>query len=211
MTQHLHAASISGIPNIIDGDTLRFDIDVRLLGIDAPETAQSCRDTKNRNIRCGIQSTKALKQLIGSRSVRCEGEGLDMFDRLLATCFNHRGENINRIMVQQGWAVAFIKYDKTYWDEEKEAKTAQRGWWSTQFQRPVDFRAKRWESTAKQQDLPDPDCPIKGNINSKGIKIYHMPYSRHFNKTRINVKKGERYFCDEQEAIAAGWRAPRTR
>jgi hypothetical protein len=49
------------------------------------------------------------------------------------------------------------------------------------------------------------DCPIKGNITSSG-HIYHMPWSPWYEKVRIDTAKGERWFCSEREALAAGWR-----
>jgi hypothetical protein len=47
---------------------------------------------------------------------------------------------------------------------------------------------------------------IKGNISSRGERIYHVPGQRYYDKTLINGLHGERWFCTEQEAIAAGWR-----
>jgi hypothetical protein len=49
------------------------------------------------------------------------------------------------------------------------------------------------------------ECLIKGNITSTGEHIYHVPEQRHYNNTQINESKGERWFCTEQEAVAAGW------
>ncbi len=49
-------------------------------------------------------------------------------------------------------------------------------------------------------------CLIKGNINSKKEKIYHMPDQRDYEKTIIDTSKGERWFCTEEEALEAGWR-----
>jgi hypothetical protein len=49
--------------------------------------------------------------------------------------------------------------------------------------------------------------PIKGNINAKKEKIYHVPGGALYDKVKINLEDGERYFCSEQEAQAAGWRA----
>jgi hypothetical protein len=49
-------------------------------------------------------------------------------------------------------------------------------------------------------------CVIKGNISSSGDRIYHVPGQRYYDKTLINWLKGERWFCSEQEAVAAGWR-----
>jgi hypothetical protein len=33
-----------------------------------------------------------------------------------------------------------------------------------------------------------------------------MPWSPWYGKVRINKSKGERWFCSEAEAVAAGWR-----
>ena len=49
-------------------------------------------------------------------------------------------------------------------------------------------------------------CKIKGNINAKGERIYHMPGQQAYSVTRINPAKGECWFCSEAEASAAGWR-----
>lgn len=46
---------------------------------------------------------------------------------------------------------------------------------------------------------------IKGNINSKGQKIYHTVNSGQYMRVIIEENKGERYFCTEEEAQAAGW------
>lgn len=46
---------------------------------------------------------------------------------------------------------------------------------------------------------------IKGNINSKGQKIYHTERSGQYMRVIIEENKGERYFCSEEEAVAAGW------
>jgi hypothetical protein len=51
-------------------------------------------------------------------------------------------------------------------------------------------------------------CLIKGNIGKSG-KIYHVPGSSSYEATKIDEAKGERWFCTEDEARAAGWRPPR--
>lgn len=53
-------------------------------------------------------------------------------------------------------------------------------------------------------------CDIKGNISVKnGDRIYHMPGQKYYAETRINAGQGERWFCSEAEARAAGWRKSR--
>ena len=59
---------------------------------------------------------------------------------------------------------------------------------------------------AAAQTSSGAQCPIKGNISSKGERIYHPPGCRYYNSTLIDPKRGERWFCSEQEAVAAGWR-----
>jgi endonuclease YncB( thermonuclease family) len=57
------AEEISGVPRVIDGDTLAIgSIKVRLEGIDAPETDQVCFNAKGAHRTCGID---ARDQLVG--------------------------------------------------------------------------------------------------------------------------------------------------
>jgi hypothetical protein len=46
---------------------------------------------------------------------------------------------------------------------------------------------------------------IKGNISAKGAKIYHTVASGQYARVEIDERKGERFFCTEEEALAAGW------
>ena len=53
-------------------------------------------------------------------------------------------------------------------------------------------------------------CGIKGNISiSTGERIYHVPGQLHYAETIISPQYGERMFCTEAEARAAGWRKSR--
>ena len=50
-------------------------------------------------------------------------------------------------------------------------------------------------------------CPIKGNVSLRtGERIYHAPGQKYYYATRINWVRGERWFCSELAARAAGWR-----
>jgi hypothetical protein len=49
---------------------------------------------------------------------------------------------------------------------------------------------------------------IKGNINSKGKKYYFVPTNSFYNRTKINVRYGERWFPSIEEAKQSGWRRP---
>ncbi len=52
-------------------------------------------------------------------------------------------------------------------------------------------------------------CDIKGNVNTKGERIYHVPGQKYYDDTVIQPSHGERWFCSEAEARAAGWRKSR--
>lgn len=52
-------------------------------------------------------------------------------------------------------------------------------------------------------------CNIKGNVSTKGERIYHLPGQRYYEDTVIQQSHGERWFCSEEEARAAGWRRSR--
>ncbi|MBX4989365.1 sunset domain-containing protein [Rhizobium lentis] len=50
-------------------------------------------------------------------------------------------------------------------------------------------------------------CRIKGNISiNTGERIFHVPGQRYYAETKISPRYGERWFCSEAEAWAAGWR-----
>ena len=176
---------------------------VRLHGIDAPEAGQSCTDGIGASWPCGAEAGNALERLIAGRSVTCEGTERDPYRRLIAVCRTADGE-LNRRMVMDGMAVPFTRYSDDYLAESIAAKKAGRGLHAGAFQLPEEFRAARWQASAP--DCPA-HCPIKGNVSDRG-RLYHAPWSRHYDRTRISARKGERCFCTEREAIDAGWRAP---
>ena len=70
---------------------------------------------------------------------------------------------------------------------------------------PIDASSACPNGCTEQQ----PGCAIKGNINSEGEKIYHVPGSSSYSATVIDPTKGELWFCSADEAEANGWRAPK--
>jgi hypothetical protein len=61
---------------------------------------------------------------------------------------------------------------------------------------------------AEPNPEPEPPCDwIKGNISKSGEKIYHVPGGANYNQVKIDVAAGEQFFCNVEEAEAAGFRA----
>jgi endonuclease YncB( thermonuclease family) len=194
--------ALSGRARVIDGDTIELSgRHVRLEGIDAPETAQTCGRWLIGTWPCGTAAGDALEKLIGGQTVTCDSRGLDKYGRTLGVCFV-AGRDVNAEMVREGYAWAFVKYSTSYVQEEAEARALHIGIWQGKAEPAWEFRAHRWAGA--EQDAPK-GCAIKGNVTAHG-RIYHMPWSPWYGKIRIDEAKGKRWFCTEAEALAAGWR-----
>lgn len=127
---------VTGHPHVGDGDGLTFDgARVRLLGIDAPELAQSCDAASGGRHACGEEARSHLADLIGGNTVTCSWSRLDRYGRRLGEC--RAGDlDLNAAMVRDGWALAYGAHG----EEEAEARAARRGVWSGGFVRPQDWR-----------------------------------------------------------------------
>jgi endonuclease YncB( thermonuclease family) len=200
---------IIGEARVIDGDTLDVGpVRIRLHGIDAPEAGQRCGKAVGGTWRCGDHATARLAELVGGKEIECAARDRDQYGRIIAVCYVDEAA-VNEILVREGLAWAFTRYSEDYVAIEAEARLARIGVWQGEAETPWDYRANRWERAAAAS--PRPGCPIKGNINREGEKIYHTPWSPWYERTVIDESKGQRWFCDEAEAEAAGWRPARWR
>jgi endonuclease YncB( thermonuclease family) len=208
--------TLVGSAEVIDGDTLTINgTNVRLVGIDAPESQQTC-DRAGTPWDCGAEAARQLGTLIAGRQVICEGHGTDGYGRTLATC-SAAGLELNRTMVQEGWAVAFRRYSDDYVGDEFRAKSERSGMWDSTFMLPEEWRAahadivkpgsvaRRTSAARSMSRTPayssQSKCMIKGNRNRKGQWIYHLPGMPYYDVTRP-----EEWFCTETQAQAAGYR-----
>ncbi|WP_245507180.1 thermonuclease family protein [Rhizobium sp. PP-CC-3G-465] len=191
---------------VVDGDTLDIGgVRYRLHGIDAPESGQECRSENGGSWPCGQGAIEKIKQIVSRGEVACEPKDRDRYGRIVAVC-RIDGRDINTEMVSSGFAWAFRKYSADYVEVEADAQRRQVGVWQAPTETPWDFRTKKWDTAEGASSSRK--CPIKGNISRKGEKIYHVPWSKDYAKTKIKPGSGERWFCSEDEAIAAGWRPP---
>jgi len=193
---------IIGRASVIDGDTLEIHGKrIRLHGIDAPENGQSCL-VGSRKYRCGQWASQALSDKIMRGTVSCTPRDSDRYGRVVAVC-RFRGMDLNAWMVSKGWALAYRLYSRDYIRQENRASNSQVGVWQGKFVKPWDWRRGKRLTVTKGKERGR--CIIKGNISRRG-HIYHVPGDKYYSRTKITTSKGERWFCSEVEARAAGWR-----
>ena len=196
-------AAPNGTVRVIDADTIDVgSVRVRLFGIDAPEMGQPC-SANGQEWDCGAWVRDAVRNRYEGETARCSQIDIDRYGRVVAQC-EVDGRDMGSAIVSSGLAWAYRRYSDTYDLDEKAAAVAGRGLWAVNVQMPSEFRATRFAGDY----APDAACAIKGNISNNG-RIYHMPGTENYARTRINTSKGERWFCSPTEAQAAGWRAAR--
>lgn len=197
-------AIITGPATVIDGDGLKIGpVAIRIHGIDAPEAGQNCPSASGGTWPCGQVAAQLLDDLVGGRDVICTARDQDHYGRIVASC-EVDGRDVAAEITRAGLAWAYVEYSSDYVALEAAANAEALGVWQAEAEAPWDYRADRWGRAIA--DAPG-GCPIKGNISSNDERIYHTPWSPWYSRTKINEAKGERWFCDEAEAQAAGWRA----
>lgn len=214
------AQALSGRAVVTDGDTLRIGgTKIRLFGVDAPESHQQCRDIAGRDWPCGAVATERLKRLVAERRVVCDPQNTDRYGRTVASC-SVDGRDLGAAIVAEGLGRAYARYSDRYLGDEAAARAARRGLWQAESEAPWDWRKTRSQArsvaaAAAIPKAPAPDttatvaaadgCSIKGNISSDGRRLYHTQAMASWSRTRIDPDRGERLFCDEAAARAAGW------
>jgi endonuclease YncB( thermonuclease family) len=199
---HAAPGRFSGTVSVIDGDTIKLgEVTVRLFGIDAPEMAQSCDAASQKAWACGRWVASQVRTRFEGRHASCVQRDIDRYGRSVATC-EVAGQDLGQLIVAEGLAFAYLDYSRVYLRDEQRAAAQGRGLHGHQVQSPKAFRAA---SKPAPQAAPS-ECAIKGNISSKGVRIYHRPGQRDYAATRISESNGERWFCSERDALAAGWR-----
>jgi endonuclease YncB( thermonuclease family) len=205
-----------------DADTLTVDGTVyRLEGVDAPELDQFCVD-KGGAYPCGLFAAEGLQELIGERPVRCQDLGRDPEHPLRRIGHCTVGDvDINRWLVQQGWAINVDPLDR-FAEDEREARARPLSIWRGCFLAPYDFRrGRKLAATLLGTDCPPdaraklvadytlkpPGCEIKGKYAFRARLtghrgIYHPPWCGSHRRTTGT----HRWFCSEEEAVAAGFR-----
>lgn len=194
------------VERVIDGDTVELSTGerVRLIGVDTPETVKPNTPVQP----YGKEASDFSKKLLTGQRVKLkfDVEPYDKYNRLLAYMYLSDGTFVNEKLVREGYARIMtippnVAHADLFLEAEREARAQNRGLWGESAEHP----AKAHMPAANKSPAKAPEGkPIKGNINAKGEKIYHVPGSASYEQTNA-----EMWFATEEEAKAAGFRAPK--
>ena len=137
------AADITGVPKIREGDQLQIGNNrIRLGGIDAPAVDQLCLNTNGERWTCGAAARDELIKRFGGKSWTCHTRAVtDRRGRTVARC-EADGEDIQKWLVSNGWALALTRVSRDYEADEKAAREAKAGMWQGAFIAPWDWRVR---------------------------------------------------------------------
>ena len=177
---------------------------LRLIGINTPEIVDP-----RKPVECfGREASDNAKKLLTGAQVKIAADpsqdDKDIYGRLLRYVWRADGLFYNLEAIKDGFAYEYTyqvpyQYQKEFKDAQKFAQDNKLGLWA-------DGACGQKNISAAKGIAASSTCLIKGNIGSTGEKIYHLPDCPYYNQTVINESQGEKWFCTEAEALAAGWR-----
>ncbi|HOJ10089.1 MAG TPA: thermonuclease family protein [Clostridiales bacterium] len=218
------------VKRVVDGDTIEVDFGdgktekVRLIGVNCPESTI-------RQDPYGKEASEYTKKMLTDKTVYLEKDvsDRDKYGRLLRIVWITEPEEIseteirdkmyNAELVLGGYAQVStyppdVKYADYFKKFTSEAREANKGLWALKESKKSDTDTDIYTDTDTDKDkTAEPEQnnkvqtssldirKIKGNINSKGEKIYHVPGGMYYDKTIP-----EEWFETEEEAKAAGYR-----
>lgn len=213
------------VVSIMDGDTIKVKYDgetkkVRYLLVDAPEMYHKQLGEQPFGREAQTRNREILNN---AKQVSIEfdvGEHEDKYGRLLAYIYAD-GKSVQEQLIREGLVRVGYIYEpnttnvKAFEKIQDEAKSSRKGIWQYDgyvtnrgFDKsavknglPTERQSKTTNKSDNSYQFNKTSCSIKGNINSKGNKLYHMPGSNNY-----DVVKEEKMFCTEKEAEQAGFK-----
>lgn len=213
---------------VIDGDTIQVgERVIQLSDIDAPELGQACDDAGHYWL-CGLSAAYELRRLIGFQTLPIEcSVATAASDPPSAVCMAGE-EDLGMILIASGLAVATPGSPPYYKAAERNARDASVGIWGGPFVLPVDWREGMhlpgehpfgpnghlhgdlpWKmedgTLAYEPRSEHAACLVKG-IVEEGERVFYGPLDPDYPNVQVDPANGDRWFCGDDLARAAGWR-----
>ena len=185
------------VERVIDGDTFEISGDerVRLIGVDTPETVKPGTFPEP----YGQEASDFTKSKLEGQHVELvfDVQERDQYGRFLAYVYLDDGTFFNELLVREGYGMVYtvppnVAHRDTFLEAQRYAMENGLGIWGIS---DVNDELDRLWQDENGKGL------IKGNINSQGDRIYHMPGGQLYEQTIPEV-----WFKTEREALEAGFR-----
>ena len=225
--------TLAKVVHVVDGATIDVEIDgrvfrVKYLGIELPDMVGPEADSPSLDER----ALEFNRFHVQGQTVDLEKDPVaNDTSGLLLRYVYVSGEMVNKALLTNGYATvapfpADFRHKTAFAVEEESAKRSRRGIWSPGAQdtdpngrppgpsTPVPFKGGTLPAPPGMTDVTS-ECDysgttepvIKGNVNSQtGDLIFHVPGGFYYSTTAIEEDNGDRWFCTEHEAMAAGWK-----
>ncbi|WP_431858019.1 thermonuclease family protein [Azospirillum sp.] len=147
----------SGVPNTTikgEGKALEGDLlsvagtTVRLMGIDAPDPGQKCKNRYGHELDCFTIARDVLATLIKDQEVECTVADEDRNRQKQGEC-RVRGIDLGGAMVARGWAFQFWGRTQAYQSAEAYAQSKRMGLWAGRVEKPWEWRSRRLREQAR--------------------------------------------------------------
>ena len=159
ITAQCTGAPLNGNAEAIDGDTLTLEAVsghrtvVRLVGLEAPELFQDCRDTDG-PWACGRTAKQALDDLVAGRTLACVPCGHASDGAVTALC-RDGDRDIGAAMVRTGLATSHAFFSNALHAAQVDARLAGRGLWRGDWVHP-----QAWRDGARLGEGPCRGCLV---------------------------------------------------
>lgn len=171
---------------VIDGDTFETEERqlIRLTGIDAPEIGN-----------CDGKEAKAtLEELVLNKNLYVKVIFRDSNRRLVSHVFNDQGSvSVQMLRAGAAYYLGSVNSDPELAKASEYARNKKIGIYSSK--------------CTQTENIKNPKCVIKGNYPgfTRNNGVYHFPGCGNYTITKLELFKGDQWFCTEAEAKKAGF------
>jgi endonuclease YncB( thermonuclease family) len=142
-------STTEGKAHVIDGDTLDVgERRIRLVGIDAPELAQTCNGPSNLR-RCGKLAAEFLSARIEGQRLSCVVHKIDAYERSIASC-KLRDSDLSTLLVDEGYAFPFVRFSQRFVELEADARKRRARLWRAEIEPPRLTRNEAGETASER-------------------------------------------------------------
>ncbi|WP_372396616.1 thermonuclease family protein [Azospirillum sp. HJ39] len=141
--------TIKGSAMAVEGDLLTVNgTAVRLMGIDAPDPGQKCKNRYGHELDCFKVATAVLANMVKGEEVTCIVTEQDRTGERKGEC-RVRGVDLGAAMVARGWAFQYASLSPAYQKGEAYAQSKRMGLWAGQVEKPWQWRSRQIREAAR--------------------------------------------------------------